>query len=79
LIVIFLAVLFFVEMTFTVLTREPPEGLQRIHDRMPLIFPKDLIDEWINHDARPEELLDFAVMEMVLEKNGNRSKSMITQ
>ena len=30
---------------FTVLTKEPTEELRRIHDRMPLIFPKNLIDD----------------------------------
>ncbi len=53
---------------FTVLTREPTDELRQIHDRMPLFFPKDLIDEWINPDARPEELLEFAVAGMVAEK-----------
>ncbi len=53
---------------FTVLTREPSEDLRRIHDRMPLIFLKDLIDEWINPEAKAEELVEFAIMEMVAEK-----------
>ena len=32
---------------FTVLTREPSEGIAHIHDRMPLILPKHIIDQWI--------------------------------
>ena len=54
---------------FTVLTREPSEELARIHDRMPLIFPKDMIDEWIRPDAKPEELIQFALTDMVFEKS----------
>ncbi len=49
---------------FTVLTREPSEKLAKIHDRMPLILPEDLIDEWIRPDAKPEELLPHALTDM---------------
>lgn len=55
---------------FAVLTKEPTKGLSLIHDRMPLILPKDLIDAWINPDYRPEDLLKYALSEMVLEKAG---------
>ena len=53
---------------FTILTREPSSELSQIHDRMPLILPKERIDEWIRPDSRPEELLSFALTEMVIEK-----------
>lgn len=53
---------------FTVLTREPTDELRRIHDRMPLIFPKERIDEWIDPRSNPEELLRFAMTDMVMEK-----------
>ena len=55
---------------FAVLTKEPTKGLSLIHDRMPLILPKNLIDAWINPDSRPEDLLRYALSEMVLEKAG---------
>ena len=32
---------------FTVLTREPSGEVSQIHDRMPLILPESVIDEWI--------------------------------
>ncbi len=54
---------------FTVLTRDPSEELSRIHDRMPLMLPEDLIEEWINPDAKPEELTKYALTDMVFEKN----------
>ena len=53
---------------FTVLTREPTDDLRRIHDRMPLILPKERIDEWINPRSNPEALLRYVVTDMVIEK-----------
>ena len=53
---------------FTVLTREPSEDIEKIHNRMPLILPEDLIDRWICPDTKPEELLPYALTNMVLEK-----------
>ena len=53
---------------FVVLTREPGEEIRFIHDRMPLIMPEHLVDEWIRPDAKPEELLQEAMTEMVFEK-----------
>ena len=53
---------------FVILTREPGEEIRFIHDRMPLIMPGDCVDEWIRPDAKPEELVDAALTEMVYEK-----------
>lgn len=53
---------------FTVLTREPSEELSRIHDRMPLILPENLIDDWINPDTKPETLLPMSLTNMAIEK-----------
>ena len=53
---------------FVVLTREPGEGIRFLHDRMPLIMPEQLVNEWIRPDARPEDLLPHALTEMVWEK-----------
>ncbi|MCR5370324.1 MAG: SOS response-associated peptidase [Clostridium sp.] len=54
---------------FVVLTREPGEEIRFIHDRMPLILPENLINDWIRPDARPEELLGSALTEMVFERS----------
>ena len=35
---------------------------------MPLIMPGDYVDEWIRPDAKPEELVERAMTEMVYEK-----------
>ena len=53
---------------FAVITREPAGEISRIHDRMPLILPEELIDEWIRPETRPELLLPYALTDMVPEK-----------
>ncbi|MBQ9612915.1 MAG: SOS response-associated peptidase family protein [Lachnospiraceae bacterium] len=55
---------------FVILTREPGEGIRFIHDRMPLILPENMINEWIRPDVKPENLLGEALTEMVFEKAG---------
>ena len=56
---------------FIILTREPPEEIRFIHDRMPLIMPEHLVNEWIRPDARPEDLMDKALTSMVFEKTAS--------
>ena len=53
---------------FVVLTREPSEELRWIHDRMPVILPGDLVEEWIRPDTKPEEMLKLALTDMIMEK-----------
>ncbi len=53
---------------FTILTREPSDELRRIHDRMPLIFPENMIDDWIRPDSKPEELVSYALTDMIYGK-----------
>ena len=53
---------------FVILTREPGEGIRFIHDRMPLIMPDDLVNEWIRPDTKPEDLLPYALTDMIYEK-----------
>lgn len=53
---------------FVVLTKEPTVELGKIHDRMPLMLPKDKIDEWINPSTNPEKLIPYALLDMVTEK-----------
>ena len=55
---------------FVILTREPGEQIRFIHDRMPLIMPEHLVNEWINPDADPAELIREAVTDVVAEKAG---------
>ena len=53
---------------FVILTREPGEDIRFIHDRMPLILPGNYVDKWIRPEAKPEELIEAALIEMVFEK-----------
>ncbi len=53
---------------FTILTREPSASVARIHDRMPLILPGDCIRDWIDPRSSPEDLLQYALTDMVCEK-----------
>lgn len=53
---------------FVILTREPGEEIRFIHDRMPLIMPQKLVNEWIRPDVKPEDLLPYSLTEMVFEK-----------
>ncbi|MBQ5953849.1 MAG: SOS response-associated peptidase family protein [Lachnospiraceae bacterium] len=55
---------------FTILTREPGEEIRFIHDRMPLILPEELVGEWIRPDAKPEDLLPYALTEPNYERAG---------
>lgn len=53
---------------FVILTKAPTVELSKIHDRMPLMLPKDRIEDWINPSSDPEELLSYALTDMVIEK-----------
>ena len=53
---------------FVVLTKAPTVELSKIHDRMPLMLPKDRIEDWINPSSNPEELLSYALTDMIIEK-----------
>lgn len=50
---------------FVVLTREPTVELAEIHDRMPLMLPENKIDEWIDPASNPEDLLPYALTDMI--------------
>ncbi len=53
---------------FVILTREPGEDIRFLHDRMPLILPEHLVNEWIRPDAKPETLLGAALTAMNYER-----------
>ena len=52
---------------FTILTREPSDEIRFIHDRMPVMLPKEYIREWVNPNGKPEEIIRAAQTEMVFE------------
>ena len=41
--------------------------MKRIHDRMPLILPEELIDSWICPDRDPEFIAEQAITDMICE------------
>ena len=53
---------------FSVLTREPSKELRKLHDRMPLILPENIIGEWIDPAAKAEDMLKFARTDVIIEK-----------
>ena len=53
---------------FVVLTRPPSEDIAFIHDRMPLILPAERIDDWIDPAVDAEDLVHYALSDMVFEK-----------
>ena len=54
---------------FSILTRTPSPELSRLHDRMPVILPGALIEEWIRPDSNPGEIVQSAITGMVFEKS----------
>ena len=53
---------------FTVLTREPGDEIRFIHDRMPVILPKEAVSDWCNPDSDPAEIAALALTDMFFEK-----------
>jgi putative SOS response-associated peptidase YedK len=45
--------------TFAIITTEPNELMQPIHNRMPVILSKDIESDWLNPDIEPEQALDI--------------------
>ena len=53
---------------FTVLTREPSAELRKLHNRMPVILPESVIDDWLLPGSNPEEIINNALTDMVIER-----------
>ena len=53
---------------FVVLTRPPARDIAFIHDRMPVILPRDLVDAWIDPAADPDEIIRHALNDMAYDK-----------
>ena len=53
---------------FVLLTREPGEDIAFIHDRMPLILPEDVIQDWINPRYNANSILPYAITDCVYEE-----------
>ncbi|MCR5108962.1 MAG: SOS response-associated peptidase [Lachnospiraceae bacterium] len=53
---------------FVILTREAADDIKFIHNRMPLIIPEHLIDEWIRPESDPDKLVNMALSDMIAER-----------
>ena len=49
---------------FVILTRDASESIRFLHDRMPVILPREKVREWISPSGNPEELLAYARNDM---------------
>lgn len=49
---------------FCILTREPAESIAFIHNRMPVILPRDLARDWIDPRFAADDLLKYAVLDV---------------
>ena len=45
---------------FAILTTEPDEDYKFIHDRLPVILPREAIDAWIDPKTSPEQIREIA-------------------
>lgn len=49
---------------YVILTTQANDSMKKVHDRMPLIFPEELIFDWIYDDAKALELLKHSSPEL---------------
>lgn len=47
---------------FSILTRVPADSIQFIHNRMPVLLPREAVRDWLNTNYRAEEVLNRAVL-----------------
>lgn len=52
---------------FVILTREPGESIRHIHDRMPVILPRDALNDWMNIRYSATEVMRSAILNMEFE------------
>lgn len=45
------------ERTFTIITTDANQVVERVHDRMPVILPEELVDEWLYSGNGDDEAL----------------------
>lgn len=62
---------------FSILTREPASSIAFIHDRMPVILPRDLMNDWLNPRYNANEVLRSAVLDVSHTLAGPRQERLI--
>ena len=66
---ILLAGIFRAEMgkpVFTVLTKEPEGALRSLHDRMPVLLPPEMMNDWLDPRFQARELLPHALTDVTV-------------
>jgi len=53
---------------FVILTKDAPDEVRKIHDRMPLIIPSGAVSRWIDPASDPKEFPQLAVNHLFYEK-----------
>ncbi len=61
---------------FPVLPRQPTEKLALIHDRMTFMLPKEKINEWIDPGTDADNLLPYALTDLMIERIGSAQMEM---
>lgn len=51
----------------SILTRAPAECIAHIHDRMPVILPREAVADWLNLRLNPQEVLTAALGDMTFQ------------
>ena len=49
---------------FTILTRTPADSISFIHDRMPVILPKEAMYDWLNPRYAADDVIRAAVTDV---------------
>lgn len=48
----------------TILTRQPADSIAFIHDRMPVLLPKDILQDWLNPSYDATDILRAAITDV---------------
>lgn len=62
---------------FSVLTRAPADSISFIHDRMPVILPREMINDWLNPRFKADEILKSAVLDISYALAGPKQEMLI--
>jgi len=62
---------------FSILTREPANSISFIHDRMPVILPREMMNDWLNPRFNANEVLQSAVLDISYNLAGPKQERLI--
>lgn len=62
---------------FSILTREPANSISFIHDRMPVILPRDMMNDWLNPRFNANEVLRSAILDISYNLAGPKQERLI--